>query len=828
MRTLKTTLHNLGPFSHLVLDWESLEGPIVALNAPNGTGKTFAIEATTCGTCHRGVAMPTQGRLDGRSKAKDAYLETEIEYHGRWTIRHNTPMGTTGSTIVTGADKKPAYPDKSVTAFATWAERHLPRRDVLEVTQLSAQGTKGFLGLTPAERTKVILRCAGVYKVQQAAEIASKHATECGDQIKVLGQRITDARASATTEADAQSAIDEAELTASYAAEELETATLELAAANESAGNSATAQLLYQQKKVAWDGLNARLLTARNALAALETRLSAADTAEAAAKVESTGEALAAAERALSEGEALDKSLALRVQAAVTAQATRDRLLSETADVTAKVSALEKKVANNKGLLAKSAEIQKVIDARAKAIADLPALEQAEKAAKQAVVDARAKLDELKAQTLVGAEGRIVVLRDSLDYIAGGFPTDTREHAAATIAEDDAAVTAASEHPSKVKAAQEALSAATRAEGKASAARQTAALASTTRHEHEEHLAQAKTRIAEYEIQLTALRADLVRIDAELLDAPVPEKVPTSPNLSELRAAVERTKKASLWASATLTATETTVAELTPAIDAKRQDLAALEQEILTTSEPALPSAGPDVATLTAALEAKRAAHAEAVAAIGEARQKLQQAVETAFRVDALVAEQEQLGLDMADWKLLALNCKSIANLEVDAAGPYLTETCNHILSTCFGPRFTVKVTTVRTKKDGDEADTCQVMVFDSVTNEDKEGLNFSGGEKSVLNEAISLTLTMFACRQAELSNVTLFRDESGRDFDQDNAFAYMKMLRLVAADPVLGISKIILVTHDSNLLPLCDSVIDLAALKANGQAGALGLEVAA
>jgi ABC-type lipoprotein export system ATPase subunit len=38
-----------------------------------------------------------------------------------------------------------------------------------------------------------------------------------------------------------------------------------------------------------------------------------------------------------------------------------------------------------------------------------------------------------------------------------------------------------------------------------------------------------------------------------------------------------------------------------------------------------------------------------------------------------------------------------------------------------------------------------------------------------------------------------------------------MKMLRLVASDPIIQIDKIILVTHDPELLQLCDSVVDLA-----------------
>jgi hypothetical protein len=74
----------------------------------------------------------------------------------------------------------------------------------------------------------------------------------------------------------------------------------------------------------------------------------------------------------------------------------------------------------------------------------------------------------------------------------------------------------------------------------------------------------------------------------------------------------------------------------------------------------------------------------------------------------------------------------------------------------------------------------------------------------------------MFACVRAELSSVTLFRDESGRDFDKSNAITYMRMLRLVAAHPVVKIDKIILVAHDPEILPLCDSVIGLVAMKDN------------
>jgi len=67
-----------------------------------------------------------------------------------------------------------------------------------------------------------------------------------------------------------------------------------------------------------------------------------------------------------------------------------------------------------------------------------------------------------------------------------------------------------------------------------------------------------------------------------------------------------------------------------------------------------------------------------------------------------------------------------------------------------------------------DYAPRCRVMVRDD--NSEREAHLHSGGECVVRREAVSLTLTIVACRRAGVRGATLVRDESGAALDPQNA----------------------------------------------------------
>jgi ABC-type thiamine transport system ATPase subunit len=102
----------------------------------------------------------------------------------------------------------------------------------------------------------------------------------------------------------------------------------------------------------------------------------------------------------------------------------------------------------------------------------------------------------------------------------------------------------------------------------------------------------------------------------------------------------------------------------------------------------------------------------------------------------------------------------------------------------------------------------CDVMVLDTVGGREAEGSTFSGGERVMIGEALSLALSMLACRRAGLERPTLVRDESGAALDPENARVYVAMLRRAAE--LVGADKVLFVSHDPEVQALADARIEV------------------
>jgi DNA repair exonuclease SbcCD ATPase subunit len=85
----------------------------------------------------------------------------------------------------------------------------------------------------------------------------------------------------------------------------------------------------------------------------------------------------------------------------------------------------------------------------------------------------------------------------------------------------------------------------------------------------------------------------------------------------------------------------------------------------------------------------------------------------------------------------------------------------------------------------------------------------YSGGERVLLGEAVSLGLAMLSTRRAGLDGVTLVRDESGAALDPTNARSYVAMLRRAAE--LVRAHRVLLVSHSPDVQELCDSRLVVA-----------------
>lgn len=167
-----------------------------------------------------------------------------------------------------------------------------------------------------------------------------------------------------------------------------------------------------------------------------------------------------------------------------------------------------------------------------------------------------------------------------------------------------------------------------------------------------------------------------------------------------------------------------------------------------------------------------------------------------------VVGEFEQ---DLGDWRFLeeAFGPDGLQALEIDAAGPSVTQLVNQLLEACYGPRFSIAFETLREKKSkaGEYSEAFDVKVYDGGVERGVEAL--SGGERVVIGEAIGLALAIFNSQRSGVKWRTLFRDETAGALDPQNAEAYVEMLR--RALELGGLDQVLFVSHQREIWERAD-----------------------
>jgi exonuclease SbcC len=167
------------------------------------------------------------------------------------------------------------------------------------------------------------------------------------------------------------------------------------------------------------------------------------------------------------------------------------------------------------------------------------------------------------------------------------------------------------------------------------------------------------------------------------------------------------------------------------------------------------------------------------------------------------IAEAEQRH---ADWARLAddIGPSGIQAMEISAAEPELNELINDLLDRCANSRFNVRFETTRLSSDGkDEIEDCPIIVTDSEKGREAAIETFCGGERVILDEAISLAFTMLSCRHSGAEGSTLVRDETGAALAPEFGPTYVAMLRR-AAD-IIQAAHVVFITHSRELQQLAD-----------------------
>ncbi len=803
----KVTFHNVGPFDHAEIDLTRLgaDARLVALRGKNGAGKTFSLQAAIAGALYR--KMPTQGTLIGRARARDSYVESQIVNGAPWTIRHNLDaVSRKAEALVLDAAGDPAYEGTSVKKFDAWAARCVPPPDVLYATSFAVQKSGGFIDLSSAERISVILQAIGVARLERMALGARESAKAARVELEKVEVRLADERARGgdvdAIAAELEQARERAEGLDHCLAQDR--AALEAGRAEEL--RVTETRQAAEASRARRAELEAAIATSRALILDLEDRVS-----NCRAVVASGPEIRAAAEHAAALG------------------VTLSELRMGEAQLRGKLSTAEAEARGAREALAGARSQKRAADERIQQITDrlsdegkvtraaaaLPERTAALETARAEVVRLDDELQALVDQRLVGADGRILVLRKGLEDVSAAETegNDPRVHgliADAALDADNEVLRAAAEQPKRLAAAFKARDAAR-------------PLVAPLEREVSDlnRLAARAPEFVAARAELATLKLSVVEIAERELAAEAKAKA-THDACEPLRSQIEkrageiRTAEAELAEVAgrggkleLLAKAEVMVVEREKQLANERDALAHFESQLSATPEPATHSPAPDVAALTRAVEANERAARAAHSTVAVTEQRLTAATDARERRAALEAESAAAAAELADWNRLAadLGRDGIQSAEVDSAGPELTALTNDLLHTCHGPQFTVSIETSRLAADGrSEVEECRVQVIDSVAGREGEAREFSGGQSVIIGEAISLALTMLACRRLGATGITLVRDESGAALDPVAARAYIAMLRR-AADFV-GASRVLLVTHSDECADACDARI--------------------
>lgn len=210
------------------------------------------------------------------------------------------------------------------------------------------------------------------------------------------------------------------------------------------------------------------------------------------------------------------------------------------------------------------------------------------------------------------------------------------------------------------------------------------------------------------------------------------------------------------------------------------------------------------------ATQAARTALGATREALGHARGRLTELGDLEARGSALEEGRALLSRRRAGFRGLQSDLALIPALEIDAAGPRVSELTNDLLSATYGDRFQARLTTIREASEGrKQREAFGLEVLDADADGKARGADeLSKGERVLVDEALKLGVAVFRAERSGVSPASLFRDECDTGLAPENRVRYPAMLRQAAL--LAGVRRLFFVSHDPAVHAQADAVIYL------------------
>lgn len=825
MKIERIAAANVGALQSIEIDLRPWQGKVVALTGDNGSGKTTILELIP-GALFR--ETPSQGAIGNLAHETPGFAEVDAVADRRYRVTQRIGPAQSSSVVTWDGDDRdpppdcpPVIPSGKVSDFDTWAEKAFPAQELYFTGMFAAQSsgknvTERFIDMKAADRKAVLLRAIGVERLELLAEKARKHKREEEKSLAAKSASVAEVRKQYDVAANALSQVEPLQVRLEEAKLLVSSATAALATARAERDEAADVAAAVRERTAAFFRAKEEIDRLESERQDIQTRLDnnerllegAENIRQAATQYENLGNRIAG----------LTEKLAAEKRRRDAERDKCSRLRSELARVNSDIDRSMSSLRRARGVLRDEESVTNALESIASIRTDIATWEAHE-------AEKRREIETLRRRSVHGAFDRIESLGERLETLSEWserrpekdqtIPAVQR-YAASGLEEDDVAAAANRSVPADMERA--------RAEVETAVARL---------RELGESLIQASALAARAD-SIKAAHHDRIAADQDVKD-----------RMQAKEALLAQIGKADEYAETSRAAAdsyEQTLARLREErqsisaragmlerllqADAKikgyRDRLKAIESEIATQRQ--VPSSPDHEATQKrlreATLEVNRRETAEQHARTEQQQAEvfLQLAVKESEyadqlrqRLEGLEAEEAAVRSDMLDWLRLAADCgiNGLQASEIDGAGPELTALANELLHECYGPRWTVTIETTRLADKGRKrTEGCFIKVLD--TERAREGFieSFSGGEKVLIGEAISLALTVLACRKANISEPTLVRDETAGALSEHKAVAYVAMLR--HALQMTGAHAVLFVTQSSEVASLADVQLEI------------------
>jgi exonuclease SbcC len=165
----------------------------------------------------------------------------------------------------------------------------------------------------------------------------------------------------------------------------------------------------------------------------------------------------------------------------------------------------------------------------------------------------------------------------------------------------------------------------------------------------------------------------------------------------------------------------------------------------------------------------------------------------------------------IAKYSLLMKACSNdgIIALELDDASPSIAAVVNDLLRACYGTRFSVRLDTQTAKVSGDMKESFDIVILDSETGDERSITECSGGQVTVIEDAITRGICLYNIHRSDRGYDTLYSDEKDGALDEFRKIEFMKVKR--EALRIGTHSREIFITQTQDLVDMADARIVLA-----------------